>query len=93
MQRQKLESLVISVFPLLCKLVTCKVASLRDSVSDVFTAVDVTRVLQGAHSRYADAEKRAKQAEERAEMLSVQVEDLKRENEALKLEVAVLEAS
>jgi hypothetical protein len=93
MQRQKLESLVISVFPLLCKLVTCKDASLRNSVSDVFTAVDVTHILQGAHSRYADAEKRAKQAEKRAQMLSVQVEDLKRENEALKLEVAVFEAN
>jgi hypothetical protein len=93
MQRQKLESLVISVFPLLCKLVTCKDASLRNSVSDVFTAVDVTHILQGAHSRYADAEKRAKQAEERAKMLSVQVEDLERENEELKLEVAALEAS
>jgi hypothetical protein len=92
MQRQKLESLVISVFPLLCKLVTCKDASLRNSVSDIFTAVDVTHILQGAHSRYADAEKRAKQAEERAKMLSVQVEDLERENEALKVEVADLEA-
>jgi hypothetical protein len=93
MQKQKLESLVIYLFPLLCKLLTCKDARLRESVSDVFISVDVSRILQGAHSRYGEAEKRARQAEERAEVLSTQVEDLKRKNQALKLEVADLKAS
>lgn len=83
MQKQKLEALVIFTFPLLCKLVTCKEASLRDAVSEVFTTVDVTAILQSAHSRYADAEWRAKQAEEREQELSAEVDELKRKIAAL----------
>jgi len=92
-QNEHIDSLVISVFSLLSKLVMSSNTELRQAAGQLLDAVDVANLLQTAQSRYEVAESRADKAEQRVEELSGTVDDLRKKNQMLRQEVAALQAA
>lgn len=88
-----MEAIVLSVFSLLCKLVTSNKSSIREAAVEIFSTVDVGSALQQAQEKRDSAERRAEEAENRVGDLTRIVENLQRQNQQLRKEVAVLEAS
>lgn len=80
---EKTESLVISVFPLLCKLVASNDSNVSLAANEVFSAVDIAHVLQAGQKRFEEAEKRALEAERKVAELQIVVEELKQKNQEL----------
>jgi len=90
---QDAETLIISVFSLLCKFIGSENASIRNAVRAVFDEVDIGAALLNGQTRYEDAERRATEAEAKAQDLAAAVQDLQKKNESLQREVAALQAS
>lgn len=83
------EGLIVSSFPLLCKLVQTKHEMVRNAAAAALGAADVRQVLSGARDRYKRAEQQAIQAEKQISDLKAAVEALQQKNEELQRQVAL----
>jgi hypothetical protein len=83
------EGLVVSSFPLLCKLVQTNHEVVRNAAAAALGAADVRQVLSDARDRYKRAEQRAVQAEKQVSDLKAAVEALQQKNEELQRQVAL----
>jgi hypothetical protein len=92
-KRKGMDSLVISIFPLLCKLVSSPNAALREAACNILSEFRIAESLTSAQIRCEDAERRAALAETKLKEVEHFLELLKKENGRLKKDVAVLEAS
>lgn len=78
-----LEELIVSSFPLLCKLVQTNHEAVRNAAAGALGSADLRQVLSDARVRYEDAELRASRAEKEAAELRRAVAELQKKNEAL----------
>jgi hypothetical protein len=92
-ENKDMETIVISVFPVLCNLVVSDDKELRDAVRNLFMEANVAGTLERARQRYEIAERRTTEAEKRIDGLEAAVHDLQQEKSKLQLEIAVLETS
>jgi hypothetical protein len=92
-KRSQMDELIISVFPLLCKLATSPISPLRDTACSILSELQIADNLTSAQTRCEAAERRAVRAETKLKELEQLVDALQRENQRLKKDVAVLEAS
>lgn len=83
------EGLIVSSFPLLCKLVQTDHDTVRNAAAAALGAADVRQVLSVAREKCEKAEKRAAVAEKQVSELSEAIEDLQKKNEMLQKQVAV----
>ena len=81
------EGLIVSSFPLLCKLVQTNHEDVRNAAAGALGSADLRRVLSDARSRYESAEQRAKRAEEQVAELSKAVVELQKKNEVLQQQI------
>jgi hypothetical protein len=86
-ENQKMEPLVISIFPTLCHLVVFENKKLRDAAGAVLTSVNIAETLQQSQTRYRDAERRAAEAEGKVKVLQATVEELRFEKASLQKKV------
>jgi hypothetical protein len=93
LHNKTMESLVISVLSLLCRLVTSNIESVRVVAAKVFKAVDVGIVVESARNRSTIAEERAKKAEDKVAELTKTVDKLKIKNADLRRDVAALQVA
>ena len=84
-----LESLIVSSFPLLCRLVQTKNEGVRNAAASALGSIDLRQVLSDARSRCEQAERRAEMAEKEASELGQAVAELQRKNEMLQQQVAL----
>jgi hypothetical protein len=92
-KKRQMENLVISVFPVLCKLASSPNSRLRDTACNIISEVKIADNLKSAQTRCDEAEHRAIQAETKLKEIEHLADELRRENRRLKKDVAVLEAS
>lgn len=83
-----LEALILSSFPLLCKLVQTSHDQVRNAAAAALGSADLRQVLSDARVRCEKAETRADEAEKKAADLAKAVEELQKKNELLQQEVA-----
>lgn len=81
------EGLIVSSFPLLCKLVQTKHEAVRNAAAGALGSADLRQVLSDARVRYEDAEKRATKAEEEVAELNTAVAELQKKNESLQQQI------
>lgn len=78
-----LEGLIVSSFPLLCKLLQTNHDAVRNAAAGALGSADLRQVLSDARARYEEAEDRATRAEKEVAELNKAIAELQRKNEAL----------
>lgn len=82
-----MEALIISSFPLLCKLAQTQHEAVRNAAAGALGSADLRQVLTDARLRYEDAEQRATAAEKQVAELNKAVLELQKKNEVLQQQV------
>jgi hypothetical protein len=90
---EKMDSLIISVFSQLCRLIGVENAILRNEIGQLLGTVDVAKILDEAQHRCSAAEKRAEVAEQEVAKLKSELRDVRTMNESLQQQVSVFTAS
>lgn len=84
-----LEGLIVSSFPLLCRLVQTNHQEVRNAAAAALGSIDLRQVLADAQTRYEEAERRAEKAEKEAKEMASAIADLQRKNETLQDQVNI----
>lgn len=90
---EKMDTLIISVFSQLCRLIGVENGALRSEIGQLLGTVDVAKILDEAKHQRAVAEQRAEAAEQQVVALKSQLKDLRATNESLQQQVSVFTAS
>ena len=84
-----MDGLIISSFPLLCKLVQTDREEVRKAAAAALGSADLRQVISDARKRYENAEKRAKKAEKDLAARNIAIAELQKKNEILQQQVAL----
>ena len=82
-ENKGLEAIIISSFPLLCRLIQTGDSDVRNAAASALGSADLRQLLADARLRYEDAERRAQEAEQTAQDLAAALADMQRKNDAL----------
>lgn len=85
---EKMDVLIISVFPALCRLIMSDSSKLKDAAGKVLTDSNIAETLHDAQIRCELSEKRATEAERRVTELEAAVTELQEEKSRLQQEVS-----
>ena len=86
-ENQGMEALIISSFPLLCKLVQTNHEAVRNAAAGALGSADLRQVLTDARLRYEEAEQRATKSEQQVAELNMAVAELQKKSEVLQQQV------
>jgi len=88
-----MDSLVLSLFPKLCFLISVDHTELRTEVATIMKTVNIGETITDARNRMEKAEQEASEATSENESLKIAIEELQEENNRLQHQIAVFSSS